>query len=194
MKVYLSGPGVTSRYEVKDVRELFDQFGKRGIMAFTGVQIDNIVEIEDGAYIGTGVVLSDCVHIGKCAVIMDGARVGAEADVGAFARIGRQVVIPKRAIIPRNAVIACNVTEWIDLGHEPERGYTRSMQLHPVHGLLVQAGCRVLTPDQARQHWGDYYPKRYQLVDKEKRRARGDAYLRLIDYAEKEARALGWIK
>jgi len=74
--------------------------------------------------------------------------------------------------------------DLILLGNEIGRGYTRSIILD--NGVVYfMAGCHKFTLAKARAHWGSpAYPK----LD------RGEAYLRLIDFAEAEAGVRGWIK
>ena len=72
----------------------------------------------------------------------------------------------------------------IDLGYE-ERGYHRCAWTTGKGDVLMAAGCHVgWRLDTARVHWGSPdYPDR----------TRGDAYLRLIDFIEAEAKARGWL-
>lgn len=84
----------------------------------------------------------------------------------------------------RNGVILGNgVRLSYFLGYEPFRGYSRTMMFSK-RGLEIQAGCRTLSIPDAREHWGPTYSGKREI---------GDHYLRLLDYVESEAKALGWL-
>jgi hypothetical protein len=85
---------------------------------------------------------------------------------------------------PRVVERGQNKINLILFGNEVGRGYARSLTFYDKR-LLFRAGCHQFTLTEARQHWGSpEYP------DLE----RGDQYLRLIDFAEREAIARGWVK
>ena len=98
--------------------------------------------------------------------------------------IGSDVRIDSDVWIGSDVQIGSGVLKINSLGREPYRQFSQSMQWHPTRGLLIQAGCRIFDLPEARKHWSSAEYKNREI---------GDHYLRLIDYIETEAKALGWI-
>jgi UDP-3-O-[3-hydroxymyristoyl] glucosamine N-acyltransferase len=146
-----------------------------------GVVIGHRVVIGDDVIIKEGAVIDNDTSIGSRAVIGEDAIINADANIGIGASLGEGTNIGYRAVISSGTRIAAGAKLLIYLGVEPVRGFPRSIFLMPDGSLMFNAGCRTLNLGAARTYWGSpNYPDR----------KRGQAYLRLIDYAETEAMAL----
>ena len=116
--------------------------------------------------VGTG------VHIGDCCRLGSGCTLGDYCMLGDYCRLGS------------GCALGDYCRQVLDLGYE-ERGHHRCAWTTGKGDVLMSAGCRFAwSLDRARWHWGST-----TYAD----RARGDAYLRLIDFIEAEARARGWL-
>ena len=121
----------------------------------------------------------------KDALVKRKINIGRGVQIGSYVRIGSYVQIDSDVRIGRGVQIGRGVLKINSLGREPYRQFSQSMQWHPKRGLLIQAGCRIFNISQAREHWSAAQYENREI---------GDYYLRLIDYIETEAKALGWVK
>ena len=134
----------------------------------------SVVEIE----VGTG------VHIGDCCRLGSGCTLGDYCMLGDYCRLGSDCTLGDCCRLGSGCTLGDCCRQVLDLGHE-ERGYYRCAWTTGKGDVLMSVGCHFAwSLDKARRHWGSpAYPDR----------ARGDAYLRLIDFIEAEARARGWL-
>jgi len=143
------------------------------------VRFGNRVTLGNGVELGDDVVLGDRVTLGNRVVL------GNYVKLGNYVELGDDVKLGDRVKLGYCVKLGDGITDARDLGQETPRGYGRAIAYHPERGVLFCAGCHNLTLTEAREHWGSpEYP------DKD----RGDAYLRLIDFAENEAKAMGWME
>lgn len=155
----------------------------------------------DNCYLSDGCVLDAWCRLGFMCYLGDGCHLGTGCQLGAWCGLGTGCTLGAWCYLEEGCDLGneCHLgdnrflsaytnigegcTDILDLGHE-DRGYNRCAWTTGKGDVLMSAGCHVgWTLAQAREHWGHKnYPNR----------ARGDAYLRLLDFIEVEAKLRGW--
>ena len=130
-----------------------------------GTSIGTNCHVKGGSVIGKNCHLSCNVTINRNVEIGDNAYVSSGSNIPTGTHVGPGAILGPATI----EVIA-------NLGTETERNYVRTAYRNSIGQVRITVGCRDLTLEEARHHWGAGYFGHRKI---------GDEYLALIDYVEK---------
>ena len=155
-----------------------------------GCTLGNYCRLGNGCRLGNYCRLGDDCTLGNHCTLGDGCTLGNGCRLGNYCRLGDDCMLGNHCRLGNGCMLGnhCRLgddcTQVLDLGYE-ERGHHRCAWTTGKGDVLMSVGCHFAwSLDKARRHWGST-----TYAD----RSRGDAYLRLIDYIEAEAKARGWL-